>query len=720
MNLDLLLAPRSVAIVGAAENVVGVGGKATRNAVGSPGLAVELVNRRGGTIHGKGVYRSLQDLPYVPDAVLIAVPAEQAVHVVEDAARMKIGAAVVYAAGFAEVGPAGRELETEMVAHARAAGMALLGPNCVGIASAANGVDLTSASEFGGLDLGHEIVSPGGVALISQSGSLGIAAKVAHPRRVRHFVSSGNEAILTAAMLLEYLVDADENLRAVGLILETIRDSQRLATAARRAHERGVHVVALRLASGGRAREMAMLHTGGLGGEALAVEAFCRAHRIGLTYSMRTFRAALQVIDAPGWTHVHTTQRPLNVGIFTTSGGSAVTTADAAEERGLSLPPPLPATASRVATVLGIAADRVTNPLDAGGLHAFEPALFVEALRAFSSDPSFDAILVPLGGAGGENARSRTDAILPVLQSGNVAVLPIWQRRPTGEEALHLLERSGVPVFLSHEDALDGLALLAGARAYDTSARTPQRMLDSAARQRPRATRDDGTSVPRAQFAPLAECFERLARAGVPLARWCRMSLDGADAQVALATVGPPVGIKVSHESVVHKTDNGLLVLNVQDLASARAGVRLLNERAHKQGLNEYELVMQEFLEGDWLNVFGSVMRDPEVGLVAVFGLGGIWTELLGDVVSVAVEADTDSLASALVTQAAELRGAELLTGYRGDPGYDLQAACGVLAAAARYVATHPDILAVELNPIAALRPGKGAVALDAKIVEAC
>lgn len=716
VDLTSIFEPKRVAVVGASDGTVSVGGKATANVLRSSGIEVDLVNIRG-NVQGRTCARTLTELEHVPDVAIVAVRAEAAVEIIKEAATLGVRGIVVFAAGFRELGSVGASRQSEIEGVAREAGIALLGPNCVGISNGVLGIDLTSASETGNGELSRTV---GKVAIVSQSGSLGIACAVGHPRKLRYFASTGNEAVVTGPMVIRHLLEKDKSLSAIGLILETIRDPEALAAAAALATDRDVPLVALRLASGRDARRLAELHTGGLGGDRLAVEAFLRAHNVRITTSSRDFRGLLRLADSSTGLPHSSGGRP-KIGVFTTSGGTAIMAADGAADRGIKLPDPSASTSVRVAEVLDIDPGRVTNPLDMGGQYAFDPDRFASALREYSADPNFEAVVVPLGGAGGINAESRIRSLLGVLNDTPIPIIPVWQRRVFGESGVDLLEESSTPYFLSHEDAFDALALAATPRGPAASGESTEVAFQSESHDvmgGADAEVSTGVEVPaRPPDSPsLVTALGWLRAVGVGAPPWRSVGTHQ-EVDAACAAVGLPITLKASHPGLAHKSDSGLVLNGLSSQPAAIDGYTRICESAERIDLHGYEVVVQRTLEGEWLEVFCSIFRDREVGLSVVVGLGGVWTELLSDVTAVPVHAAgklEDRIAFALTDT---LRAGAVFSGYRSDVGYDFVAVSQLIATVLSAIERDPLIVAVELNPIAALRPGKGASVLDVKLI---
>jgi acyl-CoA synthetase (NDP forming) len=694
-TLSSLLAPHTVALVGASDDDKKFGGMTSRNMMKAVGQRSYFVNRSAETVRGLSAYRSLADIPEPIDAVVLAVGADAVIPELERAAHLGARAAVVFAAGFAEAGPDGVRRQRDLASAARECGVSVLGPNCVGMFATPSSVDLSSVelpSRFDGAENGHHDSM---VAIVSQSGSLAIAVASSLKQRPRYLVSTGNEAALDAGRVVEHLVDTDPGLRCVGLMCETIRNRDSFIAAGRRAAEKGVRLVLLKLGTQEAGQSLAALHTGALVGSDEALQAFCEENGFLYAQSLRTFRTALQLLER-GY------QGDGGLGVFTTSGGSAVLTADHAERTGVVLATLSDDTRGRVGELLGMPADLVRNPLDTRGLVAFDAATVGSALTAFSSDPEVGLTLVPLGGAGGIAAEERVEEIMRVAEDCPTTVVPIWQRGPDAGDPSYaaLLGRdwAAVPDF---ECVIDAAALIQGSPG-------------------PRSSRGESSSgslgsTGGQRFMTLAAGIHLLVAGGV---RCAPMEIVGSR-QAALAaseTLGWPVALKVDSPSAPHKTELGLVrypLGSPSDVASAYD--ELVAAVDHHQ-LADAAIVVQQGAGGG-LEMLVSILRDAQVGDYAVIGFGGILTELVGDRTVVSLEGRSISQArEAVGRQLRRLKLFRLLEGYRGGPAYDLDRIVDAVVDIWRAVRARAEITAVEINPLIVGTDDQGPTVVDVLI----
>ena len=425
--------------------------------------------------------------------------------------------------------------------------MAVLGPNCIGAANFADSAFLSSAD-------GLEPIEAGGTALIAQSGSLAIAVGSRPSGRFRYMISTGNEAVVTTSAIISHLLRSDPGVETFALIMEAIRDRDGLVAAARAARQSGKRIVLLKLSGSEASSRIAALHTGAVSGDFAPVEAFCEAHGILLARTLRQFNAVLTLLSATSYRGGH------RLGIFTTSGGTAVLSAGFAGSCGLSLPEPPQQTRSLIAEILGTSEDRITNPLDTAGIFAFDAGRFGNALGRFADSGAYDLVLVPLGGAGGGNAADRVDVVAKVATQSSVPIVPVWQQqRLLEEDAFARLYRSGLAMYMDFESPTEAMALIAGAQA---SSREPVR-----------ASVGDGAAL------SLEQGLSELAGHGVPVPAWMTVDADTAPDAV-IAGLGLPLALKVSHPRLLHKSDSNLVVFPVESASALTEEARRLRDRS--------------------------------------------------------------------------------------------------------------------------------------------
>ena len=701
-RLAPLLRPRSVAVVGATERPGAYGDQTLRNlaACGFTG-PVYGVHPSRSVVHGRPCVPSLEELPEPVDAVVVAIPAAGVPEVLASARARGCGSAVVFAAGFAEAG--GGELQAEL--RSAAGSLPVLGPNCDGLIAFHAGAAL-----WGDAFVPRE---PGRVALVSQSGNVAVNA-LAVGRGIRfHTVASvGNQAVLDAAALLEALVE-DEDVGSIALFLESDGDGERLARALARAAERSIGVVVLKVGATAAGASAAAAHTGALAGDQRVFRALVEEAGGAWAADVHDLLELAKALAVPGTRPKPAadpaTSSPAASGglaILTCSGGDSGLAADEAGRLGLPLPPLSAATAARLEPLLPPAAT-IGNPLDYTAMIWGERERLAAIVRTVAEDPAVERLLLFYDEPAGldEAMKESWDAVRDGLADGagpGAVVASTLPELLQDASAATYLER-GVP-------AVAGLrTALACVEALGRPLGDPERLRAVAAAAGP---------VEAGAWLGEAEAKALLRDAGVAVPDGA-VAADEDDAVRLAAALGGPVAVKASSAALQHKSEAGALVLDVRGRGRGprrvprgaggggrRAGAADAADAAGFAAPADPAGVLVEAMAPPGVELVVAARRDAVVPALVV-GLGGVWTELLGDVAVIPLPATPERVAAGLRS----LRGAGLLTGARGRPPVDL-GALARLAAAAGDLLLAERLVLLELNPVIATPDG--AVAVDA------
>jgi acyl-CoA synthetase (NDP forming) len=685
-----LLEPRSVAVVGATDRLGSYGDTVLRNleraGYAGPVWGVHPTRRRA---HGRDCVPSPADLPEPVDAVVFAIPAAKVPASLAEASERGCRGAIVLAAGFGEA-PDGAQLERELTEVAARAGVPLCGPNGNGVISVAARAPLWGDSV--------PELRPGPVAMISQSGNLAVNA-IGSRRGIdfHTLVSAGNQTVVDAADWLA-AVAAREGVRSVALFLEEDGDGSRLAESLALCAEREVGVAVLKVGESRAGAEAAAAHTGAVAGDQRAFRAL--VEEAGAIW-VRDPHELLEVARVLAEPRARPDRRG-GLAVLTCSGGDSGTAADLAEEEGLELPGLTEATVQRLADLLPRAATP-GNPLDYTSLIWGESELLASIVQAVGDDPGIEQLLLLYDHPADLRPEHEAEwrAVREGLADGAArcrAAALIASTLPDlldGDAARELGAR-GIP-------AVAGLATaLACVQALRRAPGDPGRLRAiAAAASRARA----GSNGTPGEWLGEAASKRLLREQGLPVPDGGELDPRDEDACVAAAReLGWPVALKLSGPSVRHKSDSGALVLDIageEDLRRARD--RLL---AHPAAA-EAELLVERMAEPG-VELLISARRDAVVPVVTV-GLGGIWTEALGEAVVVPLPADAGRIAGAIRS----LRGADALSGGRGRDPLDI-GAVAELASRLGELLIERGLRLVELNPVVVHR--RGCVAVDAMI----
>jgi acetate---CoA ligase (ADP-forming) len=688
MSLDSLFRPRSVAVIGASNDKTKFGGRISHNIFASNIHAKYFITRHSDDILGNRTYRSLEDLPVVPDLIVLAVAADSALDFLQNAAELGSRAAIVFASGFSEEGENGCVRQENLIEIAKRYRVSVLGPNCIGFADFTNRTYLCSGE---GLTSGEA----GSTALITQSGSLGLALSSRNRKRLKYLVATGNEAVVRASDIMLYLLEADAAISTFALVLETVRDREGLARASDIALERGKRVLLLKSSGTQVANKIAKLHTGAVSGETAPLEAFCDQHGIHLAKSLRQFAGALDLLTTPY-------KGGRRLGIFTTSGGSAVLGAGFAHSQGLALPEPNPSVCLAVANQMGMSPERVTNPLDTTGIYAMDSKRFGEALSSFAGSGDFDLVLVPLGGSAGANVTSRVKALKKAAAASPVPIIPIWQHvRRYEEEGFRDLYDSDLRLFTDYETPMEALSLISSKSAIDnpTELLSPSGRIDETL----------GHDAPSLRYS-----LESLAAHKVSVPPFLVVT-DETAAETIFQQLGRPIALKVSHSKLLHKSDTGMVVYPVVDELQLKREIKSLRHNVSTHNLEGAEIIAQAGMT-DAVELLCGFNRDVEMGPYAVIAAGGVYVELLSDTSIVLLE-PAIGVDSRVERALRSLRIWPVLEGYRGKKGFDWQSAIKQIRQMSEYFLGNSQIAAMEVNPLCVLKESLGAIVIDARML---
>jgi acyl-CoA synthetase (NDP forming) len=691
VDLSRLLAPRSVAVVGASDRPGSYGAQTLENlaALGFPGR-IWGVNPGRAEVLGHRCVPSVADLPEAVDAVVVAVPAAAVPEVIEQAGERGCGGAVVFGAGFAEA-PGGAEHQRALVAAAERHGLPVCGPNCDGI------VAMHARSALWGDAFTPR--EPGHVALVAQSGNVAVnALNTRRGLRLHTVIASGNQAVLSAADYLEYLAGADD-LAVVALYLED-DCGPRICEGLGACAAAGIRVVVLKVGSSPIGARAATAHSAALAGDQRVFRALME--EAGAIWA-EDVHELLELSKTLAVRSAHPPARGL--AIMTCSGGDSAQGADEADRLGLELPDLAPQTLERLRTVLPSAAT-AANPLDYTAMLWGEHDSLSQLVRILGDDPLVGQVMVfydePAGltGAMAESWRSVREGIAAgALASAAATMTCSTLPELLEDEAAWQFAEAGIPAAAGLRT---GLRCAAAMRA---PAGDPARLHEIAAAAAAHAS-GQPAARPSEWLAPHL-AMDLLGAGGISVVQSIVVA-DEEQAVKALSDLGGELALKLSAAAIQHKSEVGGVRLGLSSEAEVRGAHRELSALAARfRGC-----VTAEPMAPGGVELLVAARADSVVPAL-IIGLGGIWTELLHDVAVVPLPAPPSRVERAI----ASLRGAPLLRGGRGLPPVDLAAACR-LAQRVGELLLESRAQLIEINPV--LVHEDGALALDASVRGSC
>lgn len=672
-DVAALLTPKSVVVIGASEDHSSVRGHCCETILRHPfGGSLHFVTRSGGTVFGRPTVQSLDAVDGTPDLAVILAPAAHCAEVLEDCGRRGIGAAIVVASGFAEDGTEdGRALQHQLAEIARTHDIALSGPNGEGFADYVSGL----AATFSPVLRDAEPMQPGrlaagNVTVIAQSGAIGFGlADLALARGIPldRVITTGNEAGLTLVDYLDYLV-SEGRTKSVLAFVEGFRDGAGFLAVAHRARARGIGLTVLRVGKSETGMKQAASHTGALAGDDRLIRDLLRQEGVAdAADPVEAVECAALLAGVSG-----RTMAGRNIGICSSTGGGAGLLADACELAGLMIPPLGAETRAALDAVLPSYASTV-NPVDAtaGGIRALG---YTRLARIVADDPAIDAVIVAASGRTVATLGKEADALKTLAAEVQKPVL-FWSYTTPGAPFLKLIDAAGLPVAVSPRAVATALAAHCG----------PNGSAEAIAASAPVCAEGVMTE---------ARAYPLLEAQGLSAGRW-KLCATPAEARAFAATLDRPAAIKIQSATILHKSEAGGVALNVTSDAAEAAGEAILKAAAaHAPDAQIDGLLVQEMAPSGVEIIIGG-FRDASFGPVVMVGLGGIFTEVMGDVVFATAPVAEDT-ASGMLTR---LKGQKLLDGVRGRPAADKGALARAVSAVSRLIAS-PDIREIDLNPV--------------------
>jgi acetyl coenzyme A synthetase (ADP forming)-like protein len=718
-SLEALFAPKSVAVIGASTKPDSLGRAVFKNILfhGYTGV-VYPVNPKAKSILGVKAYPSVLDIPDEIDLAVIIVPAIAVANVLEECGRKGVRAAIVISAGFKEIGEEGAQRERELQQIAQRYGIALLGPNCLGIINTDPAVSLNATFAPG-------MPRQGNIAFISQSGALGVAALEYAQRQkigLSKFISIGNKADLHENHLLDYLKD-DPLSDVILLYVEDLEDPQgfhRLATEITSERPKKIPILAIKSGRTLEGAKAATSHTGALAGSdevydsifmqsgVLRVETIEELFDYAIAFAQQPLPHLTLTLSASG-----EGQGEVKIAIVTNAGGAGILATDAAVRHGVQLAEFTEETVRKLRELLPPTVN-VANPVDMTG----EPneQRYETVVRTVLEDPNVAGVVViaaPHILMSLENiARHIVRAVQEIHTEKPVlaCLMAVTDARP----AIEILEEANIPHYSFPERAARALAAMARYREWVHRPRTEYRVFTDVQIEQARETIARAKRQGRSLLLE-PEAHDVLKAYGFPVLQY-RFAKSEDEALHAAREIGYPVVLKIVSPDIAHKVDVGGVKLDIHSDAELRENYRqmLADVQKAKPDARIFGVFVQEFIKGGKETILG-LKRDPLFGPLLMFGLGGIYVEALRDV-TFRIAPIRELGVHRMIRQ---IRGFKILEGFRGEPPSDIDAIAECLARLSQLATQLEEIVELDINPLVVFERGRGARVVDARIVVA-
>jgi len=682
--LHALLRPESIAIIGATEDSNKLNGRPFRY-LRRDGYAGRIypVNPKYQDLDGIPCFPNIESLPETPDLAIIIVAARRVITTVEALGQKGVPVAVIFSAGFGEMGEDGRWLEAELLETARRNGIRVCGPNNLGLINAFEGMTATFSQ------YAYEPPVTGPIAFASQSGAFGTGiAALARSQGTGfgYFVNTGNEADITLTEVLEELLD-DDRISVAAAYLEGLKNPESLLRLAAKSIQLNKPLVVTKVGRNDAGMRAAASHTGALAGEDAVFDAVARQHgivRANNEQHLLDLASAFSTCKVP---------EGRGVAIITQSGGAAALMADRAEELGLDVPVLSPDTQARLREVIppfGMPG----NPVDLTAQFIAEPDILTKSVTITLEDPAVHAAVIWFQLMYGF-AEEMIDVLIELKQSVQKPFVVCWLAAPPG--ALDRVRDEGMCVVGATEPAID---IIAGMVSFGEA----RRRLLAAPRPIEVATVMSDTSQSNAVSS--IEARNLLTEAGIPLVS-TELALNGVEAATLGDKLGWPVALKIESPDILHKTDAGGVQLGLSTAEEVQSATEeIFASIAHYNVNARVDGVLVQPMATPGTELVMGLRRDPIFGPIIMFGLGGIFIETLKDVAfarAPLTESDVTLMLGAL-------KGKAILSGTRGLPAVNQEALCDALIALSHLAIEQPDISEIDLNPVFANADGLVAV----------
>ena len=699
-DLNRLLNPTSVAVIGASQRAGSFGERVLHNLQNYRGRYYP-VNARYETISDMKCYKSVTELPEPVDCAVICAAREAVEDIVHECVRAGVGGAIIFASGYSETGKEDRIAQQERLQSiARESGMRIVGPNCIGV------VNTTSDARITFMDLAPKMEpGPRSIGIISQSGALGMALAQASSRgiAVSHVLTSGNSCDVDMADYVSFLAE-EPDCAAIALVFEGMAEPQRLLRACDTAWAANKPLIIFKMASGEQGATAAMSHTGSLAGSHAAYKAaFKRAGAIVVDDYEHLMETASFLAKSPA-------PRARGVAVVATSGGAAIMAADRAEQYGIDLPQP----SDDVRAILEQHVPEfgaVRNPCDVTAQVISNPASLAACANALLGSPDYAALIVPHPYAYLPSV-GRISVFDELARDNGKPICMGWLSEWMGGPGMAEIESARhVSLFRSMSN------LFATMDAWIWREAKRQAPVAEACRFAPEGARAAAAKLIAA--SPNSTLTEReakevLALYGVPVVGE-KLVHSADEAANAAEALGLPVVLKVESPDLPHKTEAGVIRLNLKTAAEVRAAYEAVMANAHKvEPLPDINGVLVQPMVPQGVEMVVGARVDPLFGPLVVVGLGGILVELLADTALLpAPVSHTEAL-----EMLRSLKGVKLLEGFRGMPATDLNRFAEIICRISEFADDQRDIIAeLDVNPL--ICAGERITAVDALIIRA-
>lgn len=700
-DMEYFFNPRSIAVIGASEDESKPSARVL-NALLKRGFKGRIygVNPRYSMIKGVPCYPALAAIPDAVDMVIVSIPSEAVLSMLEECIAKGVRNAVIFTSGFAEVGPEGKALQDRMAELARKGNMRILGPNCIGIINIKNSVMASFANI---VDL--EPVYPITMGFVTQSGAFGAMIYMLAAQEgvgFSSFISVGNEADTDFCDFLAYLLD-DADTKVIGGYLEGAKDGKKFRRVAEEALKKGKPILMLKVGRSTAGSRAASSHTGALAGDDLIYDAFFK--QVGII-RIETLSELTSFVEVHRGGHMPGGN---NIAILSASGGAGVWIADKCDALGLNVPEISGETRRKLEEYLPFFGS-ARNPIDTTAAVGQNPTMLGKCIRTLLADDNIDMITINIG-FGDHNAKVYADDLIEIFKSTTKPILLVTLVvAPTKivSESINRIKDAGVTILKDPLFAVQAMSNLAWYASKAKKARESEQFVIG-------VKLDEGESGLLVSGDPLSEYDAKkiLTAYGIQTTRE-GLATSASEAVRIAHEIGYPVVLKIQSPHIPHKTEAGGIKLNLSCDSEVRRAYRdvIANARKYMPDAVIQGVLVQEMLKGG-VEVIIGVTEDPVFGHAVMFGLGGVFVEALKDVSFRLAPLSRNDVREMME----EVKGRRVLDGMRGKPPSDIEAIIDVILKVSQLVTDYGDrIKELDINPLIVFP--QGAKVVDALIVK--
>jgi len=644
------------------------------------------IGREGGTVNGREILKSVDSVEGHADLAVILLPARTVPEALEASGEKGVRYAVVLSGGFSEFGEERKDIEKQIMEIARRWKIRFVGPNCLGIVNMENNL----AVPF--IPFETQLMSRGSVSLMAQSGGvMAESVKIFSKERigVNKLISMGNKLDLKEADYLEYLI-SDGETKTIVLYLENIAEGRRLMDLAGRCDK---PIIVLKANRNPSSNEIARFHTSALAGDDIVADSALRQAGIHRVETLQEMVDCVRIFGLP-------ILRGRNLAVLGRSGGLAVILADAVHRYGFKLARFSEDFFNLVRRETRAGVIRMTNPLDMGDI--FNIDFYVQLMEKALQEKDVDGLVISHSYVVKRELEPSRKIIQEAKRLCEAYGKPVVFCLITDRDNRFLMNPSGdYPVFEEVDHAIKALA-----RSYEHHRTQSLRALGKGFKG-VGPVRRKGKKI---EIANAGDIFNVLECYGLPVVSHAIAGSER-DALASARKMGYPIALKTASLDILHKTEAGGVRIGLRGPGDLASGFRAMVRDLRKSGYRPGELLIQK-MAPKGQEVFIGGKQDPEFGPVILFGLGGVFVEVLKDIVIRVAPIDAGTAREMIE----EIKGAAILKGFRGQPPSDTAALVKCMVRASRLLAEHPEIRNLDINPLIVLEKGKGCLIVDAKM----